>query len=151
MSYSSCLLFVPHKGAVEDTCFLEGLGMSCVSRRFGGLQEEQCLGKTGLQHSAVKAVQNCLNPGFSYLRVNLEAVDMKTNCTDSSSMYPSESSSTCVGLWAKLSYGSAQRSQLAVLLCPWLASRELGMQGRPECAIPLNKMSSFILENTEHP
>lgn len=56
--------------------------MICVPGRFGGLQEEQCLGwecwKTGLQHLAMKAMQNCLNPDFSYHRVSLEAVGVKT-------------------------------------------------------------------------
>lgn len=114
--------------------------MSCVHGRFGGLQEEQCLGREcwtrGLQHVATKAVQNCLNPDFSYHRVSLKAVGMKTVCIDSRSTYPLEGSRACTGPWAKLSHGSARRSRLAVLLHPWLPSRQLGMQGRRRACHP---------------
>lgn len=51
------------------------------------------------------------------------------NCIDLS-MYPLESSRTCTGPWAKLSYGEARRSRLTVLLHPWLVYGQLGMQGR---------------------
>jgi len=123
--------------------------MSCVHGRFAGLQEEQRLGwecwKTGLQHSAMKAVQNCLSPDFSYHRVSLEALGMKTVCIDSRSTYPSESSRACTGPWAKLSYGNTQRSWPTLLLHPWMASRQLGMQGRHRACHPSKQNVSLYL------
>lgn len=65
----------------------------------------------------------------------------KTVFIDSRSTYLSKSSRASAGPWAKYSYRNAQRSWLALLLHPWLVSRELGMH-----SIPLYKMSFFILE-----
>lgn len=79
--------------------------MSCVHRRFGGLQEEQCLGwecwKTGLQHLVVKAMQNCLSPGFSCHKVSLGAAGFNTACVDSRGTYPSESPRACTSPMGK--------------------------------------------------
>lgn len=90
-------------------------------------------------------MQNGLSPDISYHEVDLEAVGMRTELIREVRMLW-----TAQGLLRVQEQNSAtemQRSQLTILLCPWLASRG---RGGTESTINLNKMSFFILGNAGH-
>lgn len=95
--------------------------------------------------------QNCLNPDFSCHRVSLEAAGMKTVCIDSRSMYPLESS-RLVQVYGQNSAMEMHRGHgsPSCSVPGWLPGSS-GCRGGAEHAIPLNKMSFFILENAGHP
>lgn len=74
--------------------------------------------------AAMRAMQNCLSPDFSYHGVSLEAVGMKTAL-----IQEVRTLRRAQGLVRVRGHGNAQRSRLAVLLRAWLPARQLGVQG----------------------
>lgn len=90
-------------------------------------------------------MQNRLNPDMFYHGVGLEAVGMRTELIQEVHMLWRAQ----VLIWVREQNSATemQRSQLTILLCPWLASRG---GGGTECIINLNKMSFFILGNAGH-